>query len=158
MCEECEASHMMGKRFAPNAVRNSNVLERTKRLLIPLLPLFNKLKRAHFQIQTHSGISRYAICNEAYPTATPTIILTKIMSNNTGGNFDCDPTFEASSFSSELLLLIQGDLKDFDPELTLSKNQAELSGSRVKCWHLLHQYTEICFFPNRENELKECLS
>jgi len=35
------------------------------------------------------------------------------------------------------------------------KKLAELSGSRLKVWKLLHLDTEIYFFCNRQNEFKE---
>ena len=38
------------------------------------------------------------------------------------------------------------------------KKEAELLGSRLKGWKLLHQDTEIYFFRNRQNELKELFS
>jgi hypothetical protein len=40
----------------------------------------------------------------------------------------------------------------------LSKEQAELFGSRLKWWNLLHRYTEWCFFRNRHNDFKEFFS
>jgi len=38
------------------------------------------------------------------------------------------------------------------------KKLAELSGSRLKLWNLLHPDTEIYFFRNRQNEFKEFFS
>jgi hypothetical protein len=42
--------------------------------------------------------------------------------------------------------------------LNLSKEQVELSDSKIKAWNLLHRYTEWCFFRNRHNEFKEFFS
>ena len=33
----------------------------------------------------------------------------------------------------------------------MSKKQAEILGSRLKVWNILHQDTEICFFYSRQN-------
>jgi hypothetical protein len=41
--------------------------------------------------------------------------------------------------------------------LNLSK-KAELLGSRLKGGNLLHQDSEIYFFPNRKNQVKEIFS
>ena len=53
-----------------------------------------------------------------------------------------------------LIWLTHGDLKNLDHDKNLSKKQAELLGSRLKGWNLLHQDTEIYFFHNRQNEPK----
>jgi hypothetical protein len=55
----------------------------------------------------------------------------------------CDLTFEASCSLSEPHLLTQGDLNDLVCGLNLSKKEAELVGSRLNGWNLLHHYTEI---------------
>jgi len=47
-------------------------------------------------------------------------------------NVDCDPTFAGASSSNEPHLLTQGDLNDIVRDLSLSKKQAELLGSRLK--------------------------
>ena len=60
-------------------------------------------------------------------------------------NIDCDPTFAGASSSNEPHLLTQGDLNDIVRVLNLSKNQAELLGSRLKGWNLLRQDTTACF-------------
>jgi len=67
-------------------------------------------------------------------------------------NMDCDPTFAGTSFSSEPHLLTQGDLNDVLRDLNLSKKQAELLGSRLKGWNLLHQDTKVCFYRGRHEE------
>jgi hypothetical protein len=58
----------MSKWYAPNAVRHSHGLEETKRPLIQLLLVFYEHNRDQLQIQTHSEMSWFAICNEACPT------------------------------------------------------------------------------------------
>ena len=60
-------------------------------------------------------------------------------------NMDCDPTFTGASSSNEPHLLTQGDLNDIVRDLNLSKKQAELLGSRLKCPNLLRQNTKVCF-------------
>jgi hypothetical protein len=49
-----------------------------------------------------------------------------------GETFDCDPTFEASSYSSEPHLLTQGDLNGLVRDLNLSKEEVEIIASRLK--------------------------
>ena len=55
-------------------------------------------------------------------------------------NMDCDPTFAEACSYNEPHLLTQGDLKNIVHDLHLSKNQAELLGSRLKGWNLLRQH------------------
>jgi hypothetical protein len=65
-----------------------------------------------------------------------------------GKHVYCDPTFEASCFSTDLHLLTQRDLNDLVHDLNLSKKQTEPLGSRLKAWNLLHLENEICLFLN----------
>jgi len=60
-------------------------------------------------------------------------------------NMNCDPTFAEACSSNEPHLLNQGDLNDIIRDLNLSKKQAELLGSRLKCPNLLRQNTKVCF-------------
>jgi hypothetical protein len=62
-----------------------------------------------------------------------------------GKNSDCDPTFGAIFYSSELYLLTQGNLNDPVRDYNMPI-KAVLLGSRLKDWNLLHQDTEICSF------------
>jgi hypothetical protein len=116
----------MGKWFAPNAVRRSHDLGGIKRPLIRLLRLLNKHNRDHLQIQKHSEMSRFAICNEACPKRRRAACIKAF--NQTfgddnfdseeeheqqeGDNVDCNPTLEARCSTSETHLLIQRDLND----------------------------------------------
>jgi len=59
---------------------------------------------------------------------------------------DCDSTFTGATSSNEPHLLTQGDLNDVVRALNLSKKQAELLGSRLKAWNLLHEDTKV-FLP-----------
>jgi len=61
-------------------------------------------------------------------------------------NMDCDPIFAGGCSSNETHLLTQGDLNDIVRDLNLSKKEAELLGSRLKGWNLLHQDTKLCFY------------
>ena len=70
---------------------------------------------------------------------------------------ECDPTFVGASSSNEPHLLTQGDLNDIVRDLNLSKKQAELLGSRLKGWNLLHQDTKVCFYGHHE-EFKDLFS
>ena len=67
-------------------------------------------------------------------------------------NMDCDPTFTGACSSNEPHLLTQGDLNDIVRDLNLSNKQAELLGSRLKGWNLLHKNTKVCFYHGRHEE------
>jgi len=98
----------------------------TKRPLIGLLRLFNKHNRDHIQIQIHSEMSRFAICNDSCPKQRRVACIkafNQTFSDDNfdskeeheqqeGDNVDCNPTLEASCSTSEINLLIQGDLND----------------------------------------------
>ena len=62
-------------------------------------------------------------------------------------NKDCDPTFAGACSSNDPHLLTQGVLNDIVRDLNVSKKQAELLGSRLKGWNLLHQDNKVCFLP-----------
>ena len=75
---------------------------------------------------------------------------------------ECDPTFQINEglppSAREPHLLTQGDLNDLVRDLDLSKKQAELLGSRLKSWNLLHRDTRVCFFRNRQKEFEDFFS
>jgi hypothetical protein len=158
-CVTCEASYRIGKWFTPNAVHHSHGLERIKRPLIQLLPLFNKHNRDRLQIRTHSEIYRFGTCNEAYPTQWR-VFCTKSLQNLTFSvdnsdpdedhiqqqwdNVDCDPTSEASSSLPEPTLQTQGDLNDLACDLNLSLKKAKLFGSRLNCGTSPLSYWNMC--------------
>ena len=73
-------------------------------------------------------------------------------------NMDCDPTFAGASSSNEPHLLTQRDLNDTVHDLNLSKMQAELLGSRLKGWNLLHQDTKLRFYSGHHEEFKDLFS
>ena len=73
-------------------------------------------------------------------------------------NMDSDPTFSGAVSSNIPHLLTQGDLNDIFRDLNLSKNQAELSGSRLNGWNLLRQDTTLCFYRGRHEEFKDFFS
>ena len=56
-----------------------------------------------------------------------------------GDNVDCNLTYEANCSLSEPRLRTQWDLNDLVCDLNCLKKQAELLGSRLKWWNLLHQ-------------------
>jgi hypothetical protein len=68
-------------------------------------------------------------------------------------SMDCDPTFAGAFSSNEPHLLTQGDPNDIIHKLNLSKKQAEFLGSRLKGWNLLRQYTKVCFYLGRHEQL-----
>jgi len=55
-------------------------------------------------------------------------------------------------------LLTQWDLNDIVRDLSLSKKQVELLGSRLKGWNLLRQDTKVCFYRGRYYEFKNFFS
>jgi hypothetical protein len=63
LCNVCEASHRMGRWFAPNSVYRSHGLKGTKRPLIRLLLFCNKHKSDRLKIYTQSETSRFAVYN-----------------------------------------------------------------------------------------------
>jgi hypothetical protein len=74
------------------------------------------------------------------------------------GKADCDLIFEASCSSSERHLLTQGFLNNHVCDLNLSKIQAELLGSRLKGWNILHQHTQNMLLSQLPKEFKEFFS
>ena len=116
----------------------------------------------------HCEISRFGTCNEAYLTqwrVACTKASGKSFSDDNSDsddhgqqewdNVDCDLTFEASSSSSEPSLLTHRDLNDLVHHLNLSKKTSWTLRFQTKRVELLHQDTEICFFPNHQNEFQE---
>jgi len=73
-------------------------------------------------------------------------------------NMDCDPTFAGACSSNKAHLLTQRDLNDIVRDLYLSKKQAEVLSSRLKGWNLLHQDSDVCFYRERHEELKDFFS
>jgi len=73
-------------------------------------------------------------------------------------DMDCYPTFAGACSSNEPYLLTQGDLNDIVCNVNLSKKQAELLGSRLKGWNLLHQDTKVCFYSGHNEEFKDFFS
>lgn len=63
-----------------------------------------------------------------------------------------DPEFEPST-SSNPHLISQAELNDLVRDLDLSKNQAELLGSRLQGWNLLSPGTKISVFRKRHEDL-----
>ena len=49
-------------------------------------------------------------------------------------------------------------LNDLVWDLKLSKNQAELLGSRPRGWNLLQKGTKVCYFRNRQEEFQDFYS
>jgi hypothetical protein len=71
---------------------------------------------------------------------------------------DYDRKYGTSSYSSEPHLLTPENLNELLRYVNLSKKkQADLLGSRLKAWNLLHQDNVTCFFRNCQNEFKEFL-
>jgi len=73
-------------------------------------------------------------------------------------NMDCDPTFVGACSSNEPRLLTQWDLNDIIRDLSLSKTEAEILGSRLKGRNLLHQDTKVCFMVHTMKNSKDFFS
>jgi hypothetical protein len=126
----------MGKWFPPNAVRLDLGLEGIKRSLIRfLLRLTNIIgitsKSKRVKYPDLSFAVRPVQHSGEFPVIKPSENLTFSDDNSDsdedygqqeGENVDCDPIFEASSFSSEPHLT-QGNLNDFVRDLSLSYNK-----------------------------------
>lgn len=61
-----------------------------------------------------------------------------------------DPTYEASSCSSEPYFPNQQDINDLIRDLNLSEQQAEVLTSRLKGWNLLQKDVRICSYRSRQ--------
>jgi hypothetical protein len=121
----------------------------------------------------HSEISRFAICNEAYPTqwrvtyqsfrkiwlvAMTTLILMKITNSKKRTVLNVIrrlkqvvPHPNSIYYEKEILTVLS-------VIWICLKKEAELLDSRLKGRNLLHQDTEIYFFRKRQNEFKELFS
>lgn len=69
-----------------------------------------------------------------------------------------DDDYEASQTSSRPHVLSQGELNDLVRDLQLSKQQAELLGSRLKGWNLLQRETKVCVYRNRHKDFNSYFS
>ena len=133
LCDMCQASCGMGKRFTVYAFLHS--YGPCFRLL--LLP--DQYHWCNGKGQTHCSISKFTICNEA-STSQSGVTCVKAFNEHTlrdreltdedvghaNNNMDCDPTFAGACSSSEPHLLTQGGLNNIVCDLNLSKKQAEL--------------------------------
>jgi hypothetical protein len=103
---------MMGKCFAPTAVRPTYVLEGTKRPLILLLLSFNRHNNYQLQFQIQREIFTSSTVMRPVPHREELSPENLTLSNDNsdsdedhgqqgGNNVDCDQTFDASCYSSE---------------------------------------------------------
>jgi len=121
----------------------------------------------------HSETSRFAICNEAYPTqwrvtyqsfrkiwlvAMTTLILMKITNSKKRTVLNTIPHLKQVVPHLNSIYYEKEILTVLSVIWICLKKEAEILGSRLKGWKLLHQDTEIYFFRNRQNELKELFS
>jgi len=161
----------MGKRFTLYAFRHSYGLDTAHGPCFILLLLPDQLagvtaKSKHsVQYPNLSSAMRPVPHSAELPVPKPPTNMT--LSDNessdedvgqANNNMDFDPTFAGTSSSIEQHLLTQGDQNDIVRDLNLSKEQAELFGSRLKGWNLLRQDTMVCFYRGRHEELKDFFS
>jgi hypothetical protein len=73
-------------------------------------------------------------------------------------NVDCDQTFVGACSSNEPHLLTEGNLNNIVCDLNLSKKPAELLGSKLKGWDLLHLDSKVCFYHWHHAEFKDFFS
>jgi hypothetical protein len=67
-----------------------------------------------------------------------TLVLVKVTDSKKGTMLTANPTFDAGCSSSEPHFLTQGDLNELVRDLNVFKKLAELLGSRLKVWNILH--------------------
>jgi len=169
LCNMCQASRGMGKRFTLYAFRHSCGLERE--------PTYH-VSDCYFCLTSITGVtakSKHPVQYPNLPSAmrpvphstelpvpkSPTnMMLTDSESSDedvgqANNNMDCDPTFAGSCSSNEPHLLTGGDLNDIVRVLNLSKKQAEILGSRLKGLNILCQDTKVCFYRGRHEEFKD---
>jgi hypothetical protein len=146
----------MGKWFAPSAVRRSHGLEEPKGHSSDCyFYLTDKKQMTCKSNQTVKypdlpSAMRPVPHSEELPVPKPPENLTFSDDNSDsddhgqqeGDYVDCDPTFQASYSSSKPHLFKKGYLSYLVRDLNLPKEQAELVGSRLKGWNLLHRDTE----------------
>jgi len=65
LCDMCQASRGMHKRFVLYAFRHSYGLERAHRPCFRLLLLPDQYHWCNSKVQTHCSISKFTICDEA---------------------------------------------------------------------------------------------
>ena len=144
----------MGKRFTLYAFRHSYGLERAHGpcFILLLLPtsitgVTAELKHT-VQYPNIPSALRPVSHSVELPVPKPPTNMTLCDSESrdedvsqVNNNMDCNPTFAGASSSIEPRLLTQGDLNVIVRDLNLSKTQAEILGSRLKGWNLLHQDT-----------------
>lgn len=68
---------------------------------------------------------------------------------------DDDNTFELDAQEQKPHLLNQGDLNDLVRDLSLSKEKAELLGSRLRQWNLLESNTKTSLFRTRHSYMSQ---
>jgi len=142
----------MGKTFTLYAFRHSYGLERAHGPCFRLLLLPDQLtgvtaKSKHIVQYPHLPSAIRPVPHSAeLPVPKPPTNMTLSDSESSDedvgqvtNNMNCDPTFARASSSNEPHLLTQEDLNDIVRDLNLSKKQAEILGSRLKGWNLLHQ-------------------
>jgi hypothetical protein len=71
---------------------------------------------------------------------------------------DKDDEYQPSTSSTEPHLITQPELNDLVRDLNLSKNQAELLGSRLQGWNLLAKGTTISIFRDRNKNFSKFFS
>ena len=144
LCDMCQASQDIGKRFTLYAFCHSYGLERAHGPCFRLLLLPDQYHCCNSKVQTHCSISKFTISDEA-STSQCRVTCAKTSNKHdaewqssdedagqANNNMDCDPSFAGASSSNEPHLLTQGDLNDIVRDLNLSKKQAELLGSRLE--------------------------
>ena len=76
----------------------------------------------------------------------------EILLNQVGEGTDSDTILNKAS--SEPHFITRADLNVLVRDLNLSKSQDEILALRLKGWTFLQQDTKLCYFLNRQDELK----
>jgi hypothetical protein len=135
LCDSCQASRGMGKRFTLYAFRHSCGLEGFHGPCFRLLLLPDQYHWCNNKVQTHCSISWFTICDEA-STSQCGVTCAKASNKHdadsessdedvgeANNNMECDPTFLGACSSNETHLLTQGDLNHIVRNLNLPRSK-----------------------------------
>lgn len=115
--------------------------------------LNTRKKRKHSYIETPSA-QRPRPHDENHPVPAPPMDASEEIDQLSTEEDDLtDPDFSPHSQVLQPHLITQPELNDLVRDLSLSKSQAELLGSRLQQWNLLAKGTKITVFRNRHDDL-----
>ena len=117
----------------------------------------NSRNKKKFSYPNLNSALRPIAHNEDLPVPTPPKKFDAAEQSGTSGSEPegaaVDAEYKPPTLSTAPHLITQGELNDLTRDLSLSKNQAELLGSRLKQWNLLASGTIISSFRSRQSSL-----